>query len=62
MNLSRQIAHIKKEQNLTVYQAKRWEEVMKDRLQVATELGLSTDFIEELLEKVHGESIRVQMD
>jgi chorismate mutase len=62
MNLSRQIAHIKKEQNLTVYQAKRWEEVMKDRLQVASELGLSTDFIEEILEKVHGESIRVQMD
>ena len=62
MNLSRQISHIKKEQNLSVYQAKRWEEVMKDRLQVATELGLSTDFIEELLEKIHGESIRVQMD
>lgn len=62
MNLSRQIAHIKREQQLTVYQAKRWEEVMKDRLQLATDLGLSADFVEELLEKIHGESIRVQMD
>ena len=62
MNLSRQIAHIKREQQLTVYQAKRWEEVMKDRLQLAADLGLSADFVEEILEKIHGESIRVQMD
>lgn len=62
MNLSRQIAHIKREQQLTVYQAKRWEEVMKDRLQLATELGLDADFVEEILEKIHGESIRIQMD
>ena len=62
MNLSRQIAHIKREQQLTVYQAKRWDEVIKDRLQLADDLGLSIDFVEELLEKIHGESIRVQMD
>lgn len=62
MNLSRQIAHIKREQQLTVYQAKRWEEVMHDRLQLAAELGLSTAFVEELLEKIHGESIRIQMN
>ena len=62
MNLSREIAHVKREQQLTVYQAKRWEEVMKDRLQLAADLGLSTDFVEDMLEKIHGESIRVQMD
>ena len=61
MNLSREIASVKRQQQMTVYQAKRWEEVMKDRLQLANDLGLNADFIEELLEKIHGESIRVQM-
>lgn len=62
MNLSRQIASVKREQKLTVYQAKRWEEVMNDRLQQAESLGLNPEFIKELLEKIHGESVRVQMD
>ena len=62
MELSHQIAHIKREQQLTVYQAKRWEEVMHDRLQIASELGLNPEFIKEMMEKIHGESVRVQIE
>lgn len=62
MDLSRQIAHIKREQQLTVYQAKRWEEVMNDRLRVAADLGLNPDFVKDLLEKIHGESVLVQLN
>ena len=62
MDLSRQIANVKRQRQLTVYQAKRWDEVMHDRLQLAEGLGLNIEFIKELLEKIHGESIRVQMD
>ena len=62
MNLSRQIASLKRESQMAVYQPKRWENVLEDRLQMAKELNLDTGFVEEILEKIHSESIRVQMD
>lgn len=62
MVLSQQIAHVKREQKMTVYQSKRWEAVMDDRLQLASQLNLDADFVRGLLEKIHSESIRVQMD
>lgn len=62
MALSRQIAGIKREMNTPVYQSGRWADVMADRLRIAAELGLDADFTKEMLEKIHGESIRVQLD
>lgn len=62
MELSRKIASLKQQSQMSVYQAKRWEEVMKNRLSIANELGLSTAFTKELLEKIHGESVRIQME
>ena len=35
---------------------------MADRLQQATGLGLDADFTRALLEKIHAESMRVQLD
>ncbi len=62
MELSQQIAHIKQARQLSVYQSKRWEAVVADRLRLAEALGLRADFIKELLEKIHAESIRVQIE
>lgn len=62
MELSRQIAGVKREQGMTVYQSKRWGTVMNDRLRLANEMGLDEDFTKELLEKIHAESVRVQLD
>jgi chorismate mutase len=62
MELSREIADIKREKGLTIYQSKRWEAVMQDRLQLAADLGLDEDFTKELFEKIHAESVRVQME
>lgn len=61
MNISRQIADIKHEQGMPIYQAKRWESVVANRLQLAAALGLDTTFTKELLEKIHAESVRVQL-
>ncbi|MDY6372421.1 MAG: bifunctional 3-deoxy-7-phosphoheptulonate synthase/chorismate mutase type II [Bacteroidales bacterium] len=61
MELSREIAGVKRETGMSVYQSKRWEEVLADRLRLAETLGLDSDFVRELLEKIHGESVRVQM-
>lgn len=62
MELSRQIADIKREQGMTIYQSKRWEAVMQDRLKLASDLELNEDFIKEVFEKIHAESVRVQME
>ena len=62
MELSRQIAAVKHEQGMAVYQSKRWDAVMNDRLRLAHEMGLNENFTKELLEKIHAESVRVQLE
>lgn len=62
MEVSRHIADIKKELHMPVYQSGRWSDVVADRLRIAAELGLDADFTKELLDKIHGESVRVQME
>lgn len=62
MAVSRRIATVKHDAHLPVYQQARWADVMTDRLHQAEALGLDTGFTKELLEKIHAESVRVQME
>ncbi len=62
MELSRNIAAVKRDRGMTVYQSKRWNDVVADRLQLAQTLGLDAGFTRDLLEKIHAESVRVQLD
>ena len=62
MGLARQIACVKREQGMPVYQPQRWDAVMSDRLRQAESLGLDKAFVRELLEKIHAESVRVQLN
>jgi len=62
MELSVQIADIKHQTAMAVYQPQRWDAVLRDRLQLAATLGLDEAFTHELLEKIHAESIRVQIE
>lgn len=61
MEISRQIANVKRERQMTVYQSKRWEAVMDDRLQLAEALGIDADFVREMLETIHRQSLKVQL-
>ena len=61
MEMSRQISFIKRDLQMPAYQAARWADVVADRLEQAEALGLDADFTRALLEKIHGESIRVQL-
>ena len=61
MGLSRQMAEVKRSQQMSVYQPKRWEEVLYDRMTKAESDGLDPSFVKEIFEKIHGESVRVQM-
>ncbi len=57
---SRQIAVIKQRDNLTVFQPKRWTQMLHDRIAQASELGLNPDFVKDIYEKIHAESVRQQ--
>lgn len=58
--LSRSIAQVKKRNNTTILQPKRWESVLENKIAVAQHLGLSTAFVKDLYEKIHAESVRIQ--
>ena len=62
MDISRRMAKLKREAGMSVYQPQRWEAVLTDRLRQAENLALDQPFVKELLEKIHGESVRVQME
>jgi chorismate mutase len=60
MDLIEKIGSFKKENDVTILQIERWEEILKNRTFLAEKAGLSNDFIKKLLEIVHQESIRLQ--
>lgn len=60
LDVVRQIAEVKSQSNWAVFQPKRWEALLSNRLEAARGLGLCDDFVKELFEKIHAESVRVQ--
>ncbi len=62
MDISRRMSAMKREVGMSVFQPQRWEAVLTDRLRQAESLALDQAFVKELLEKIHGESVRVQME
>jgi len=60
MSIIEKIGKYKHENNVTILQLERWEQILKNRSFLADKVGLSDDFIKKMLELVHQESIRVQ--
>lgn len=60
MKVAEQIGQFKKDNEVTVLQVNRWEEILENRLKMSGALGLSDDFIKELLNLIHKESISKQ--
>jgi len=54
------IGQYKKENNITILQLKRWSNILIERLENGTNLGLEPDFLIKILELVHKESIARQ--
>ncbi len=61
MELSERMGDVKKGANMTAFQPGRWREIVESRIAHAEKHHLSKDFITELYEKIHHESIRVQL-
>lgn len=60
MKISEQIGSYKRDNNVTILQVNRWEEIVETRVAQGNAMGLSEDFVSNLLKLVHGESIQVQ--
>lgn len=60
MQIAEQIAQYKKENNITILQPGRWQEILERTLRRAEELKLSRAFITQYLDALHMESISHQ--
>ena len=62
MRVCREIGQYKKEHNMTVFQANRYSEILDKRGAQGALLGMSSEFIAQVFEHVHEESVRQQME
>ncbi len=60
MKVSEKIGQYKKENNVTILQVGRWEEIIQTRVSLGKAMGLDEGFTRDLLRLVHHESIQVQ--
>ncbi len=60
MKISEQIGAYKKENNVTILQVGRWDEILHTRIAQAQAMGLGEEFINDLLKLIHNESIQIQ--
>ena len=61
MRVSQEIGTYKKEHNMPILQAQRYDEILKDRITQAEKMGMSDEFMKTVLMAIHEESIRQQM-
>lgn len=62
MRVSKEIATFKKEHSMTVVQTGRYDEIMNTRVAQAAEMGMDKDFMRVVLEAIHEESVRQQVE
>ncbi|MCS6824040.1 MAG: bifunctional 3-deoxy-7-phosphoheptulonate synthase/chorismate mutase type II [Cytophagaceae bacterium] len=62
MAVVEKIGEYKKENNITTFQVKRWDEIMKNRAELAKKMGLNPEFVTEIYKIIHEESIRKQTE
>ncbi len=62
MRVCREIGQYKKEHNMTVLQSARYSEILAKRGAQGSLCGMSPEFVTNVFELVHGESVRQQME
>jgi chorismate mutase len=60
MGVSEKIGTYKRDNNITILQTKRWDDMLKTRLNLGNRKGLSEEFIIKLFRSIHQESINHQ--
>lgn len=62
MGIVEEIGKYKSKNEVTILQLRRWEKIINTRIKLGKKLGLSEDFIKNLLQLVHKESIQKQTE
>lgn len=62
MDIVDQIREQKAENRITALQISRWKEILQSRMEQGDQLGLSNNFVKELLQLIHEEAIRKQTE
>lgn len=62
MRISREIGQYKKEHNMTVLQTGRYSEILDKRGAQGALCGMSADFVKQVYEHIHEESVRQQLE
>ena len=62
MRVSREIGQYKKEHNMPVLQTSRYDEILGKRISNAEKMGMGANFMKIVLEAIHEESIRQQIE
>ena len=62
MNISREIGTYKKEHNIPIVQASRFDDIMRSRVLAAKSMGMGEEFMKQILSSIHEESVRLQLE
>ncbi len=62
MRVSREIGQYKKSNKMPVLQAGRYDDILRSRIQQAVDMGMSGDFMKQVLQAIHEESVRQQIE
>ena len=62
MRISCEIGTFKKEHNMTIVQTDRYDEILSKRISQAEGMGMNPEFMRVVLEAIHEESVRQQID
>ncbi|MCH5221685.1 MAG: bifunctional 3-deoxy-7-phosphoheptulonate synthase/chorismate mutase type II [Muribaculaceae bacterium] len=62
MRISREIGRFKREHNMPIVQAHRYNDLMQKRVAAGSALDMSADFIRRVLAAIHEESVRQQIE
>jgi chorismate mutase len=62
MDIVKKIGEYKLKNNVAIMQLRRWESMIKSRVEVGNAMGLDEDYVKDLLRLVHKESIRKQAE
>jgi chorismate mutase len=60
MSVAEEIGRYKKDNNVTILQSARWDEIVRNRMKVGLEKNLTAEFVHRLFEIIHKESIHHQ--
>lgn len=62
MRVSNEIGQYKKEHSMPILQTNRYDEILNKRVGQAVQMGMSGEFMQVVLEAIHEESVRQQME